>query len=81
VAGQTASRDARRLRARQAEAALVAALADRPARAESWLLLAWTRLEQGDAASARALAGYATTLDPRRRELVEAAGQLQAAAR
>lgn len=80
AAAQAASPEAQRLRAEQAGAALVEALADRPARAESWLLLAWVRLEQGDAASARALAAYAAALDPQRRELVEAAGRLQAAA-
>jgi len=66
----------RRLRLERAEEALARLLARRPAHAESWLLLAGTRVALGDAASGAALARHAAWLDPGRPGLAEAVDRL-----
>lgn len=69
----------RALRLDRAEVALVALLRERPAHAESWLMLAAVRRARGDSASADALARRAVWLDPGRPGLREAAERLAAA--
>lgn len=59
------------LRAREAEAALVASLRARPANAEAWLVLAWLKKAGADPAPAAALAAHAAALDPQRASLQE----------
>jgi O-antigen ligase len=79
---QAASADApavRRLRLERAAAALERQLGRRPAPAESWLLLGWTRAALGDATAGAALARHAAWLDPARPGLAEAALRLSAA--
>jgi O-antigen ligase len=68
--------EARALRLAQAEDALRSTLRRRPAHAESWLRLAWTRAARGDAAGARELARHAMALDPQRPDLRTAAQRL-----
>ena len=68
-----ASPEARGLRLAQAEATLSGSLSRRPADAEAWLLLAWTRAAGADARTALALARYAVRLDPERDGLRKAA--------
>jgi hypothetical protein len=62
----------RRLRLERASVALERALRQRPAAAESWLLLAFTHQALGRADSAAALARHALVLDPERPGLREA---------
>ena len=69
----------RRLRLERAEEALARLLARRPAHAESWLLLAGTRVALGDPASGAALARHAAWLDPGRPGLAEAVDRLSMA--
>jgi len=71
--------EGRALRLARADAALVASLRTRPADAESWYMLAWTRAALARAQEARALAGYARSLDPTRPSLREAIARLEAA--
>ncbi len=66
----------RTLRLARAEAALGALLRERPAHAESWLMLAAVRRARGDPASAAALARRAVWLDPERPGLRELAERL-----
>jgi O-antigen ligase len=68
--------ETRRLRAARAEYALRSVVRSRPAHAESWLLLAWTRAAQGDRTSVRPLANHAVSLDPQREAMREGAAQL-----
>jgi hypothetical protein len=75
--GVAATPEARALRLERSEAALVRLLQRRPARAESWLMLAGVRVAAGDAATGPALARYAVTLDPQRPALREAAARLE----
>jgi O-antigen ligase len=78
-AASSAAPAVRRLRLARAEEALVRLLVRRPAQAESWLILAATRVALGDAASGAALARHAAWLDPGRPGLAEAADRLGAA--
>jgi O-antigen ligase len=80
LAAEAPSAEVRALRLARAEAALGAALSRRPARAESWLLLAHARAARGDRASVAALARHAVSLDPRRPGLREASLGLAAVA-
>ena len=57
---------ARALRLERAELALVRHLRRRPADAEGWLLLGWTRSARGAPAEGAALAAHARALDPLR---------------
>jgi O-antigen ligase len=68
--------ETRRLRAARAEYALRSVVRSRPAHAESWLLLAWTRAAQGDRTSVRPLANHAVSLDPQREAMREGAARL-----
>ena len=61
-----------RLRLERASVALERALRQRPAAAESWLLLAFTHQALGKADTAAALARHALVLDPERPGLREA---------
>jgi len=70
------SPEARLLRLTQADEALSSRLSRRPADAEAWLLLAWTRAAGEDGRAAVALARYATSLDPERGGLSKAADAL-----
>jgi cytochrome c-type biogenesis protein CcmH/NrfG len=65
--------EARVLRLTQAEGALTARLGRRPADAEAWLLLAWTRASGANGGAAVALARHAVSLDPERDGLRAAA--------
>ena len=76
-ASSSPSPDVRALRAARAKARVLEVLAERPAFAEGWLLLAALSRETGEVASGRALAAYATRLDPSRADLQEAARSLQ----
>lgn len=69
---------ARGIRLERAAAALSATLHRRPADAESWFLLGWTRAAQGAGEEGAALATYGSTLDPQRKPLVDAASALSA---
>ena len=71
---------ARALRVARAESALVPALRRRPADAEAWFLLGWTRFAQGRTVEAAAFARRATDLDPARTVLRERARALEQAA-
>jgi O-antigen ligase len=64
------------LRARQAEDALFAALRQRPANAEAWLVLAWLEQVAGARSQAVALATHAAELDPQRTGLPELAQRI-----
>ena len=66
------------LRLARAESAARSAVRTRPADAEAWLVLAWTRAAGGEPAEARALAAYAVGLDPRREALADEAARLLA---
>jgi cytochrome c-type biogenesis protein CcmH/NrfG len=66
------------LRLARAEAALDAAVEQRPADAEAWLLLAHTRAARGDTIGAALLARHAEALDPRRPGMREAVRSLTA---
>jgi len=70
------SKEARGLRLTQAEEALTARLRRRPADAEAWLLLAWTRAAGANGRAAVALARHAVSLDPERAGLRGAADAL-----
>ena len=63
----------RKLRLERASSALEGVLRLRPAHAESWIVLAWTRAGMGEATSGAALARHAEWLDPERSDLREAA--------
>lgn len=69
---------ARDLRLARAEALLTTALRGRPADAESWYLLAWTRAARGEVQPALALARHARGLEPSRAALGEAVARLEA---
>ena len=71
---------ARALRVTRAESALVPALRRRPADAEAWFLLGWTRFAQGRTHEAAAFARRAVELDPARTALRERARALEQAA-
>jgi O-antigen ligase len=79
-AARAGTPEVRALRLDRAEHALLRTLGERPAHAESWLLLAAVRAERGEAAPAAALARHAASLDPARRDLKAAAEGLGAAA-
>jgi O-antigen ligase len=66
---------ARRLRAARAEASLLSSIHDRPASAELWLALAWTRLALGQAGFGE-LARHARHLDPTSRAVAAASDKL-----
>jgi O-antigen ligase len=72
------SPEVRALRLARADRALVRTLGQRPAHAESWLLLAAVRADQGDRGGAAALARHAASLDPERKDLQAAAEKLGA---
>jgi O-antigen ligase len=71
--------EARALRLERAESALAASLKHRPADAESWYLLAWTRAARGRDREALDLARHARSLDPARTNLGEAIARLEKA--
>jgi O-antigen ligase len=64
----------RALRLARADSALESAIRRRPADAQAWLLLAYTRAARGEGVAAAALARHAETLDPRRPGMREAVG-------
>ena len=78
-AASAGSADVRRLRLERAEAGLERLLRQRPAHAESWLMLAGARAARGDAVGAASLARHAVWLDPGRPGLATAARALGAA--
>jgi len=71
---------ARDLRLSRAEEALKEFVRNRPAAAEAWLLLGWTRAARGDRPGGAALARYASTLDPSWQALRLASEELAAEA-
>jgi tetratricopeptide (TPR) repeat protein len=75
-AASAATPAVRRLRLERAEAVLTRALQERPAHAESWLLLAGTEYALGRPATAAAFARQALSLDPERPGLREAVARL-----
>ncbi len=77
AASSATTATARRLRLARAEAALLRALCQRPAHAESWLLLAGTHQALGRPATAAAFARHALWLDPERPGLREAAARIE----
>jgi len=76
AAASASQPETRLLRAARAEYALRSVVRSRPAHAESWLLLAWTRAAQGDWTAVRPLASHAMSLDPQREAMREEAARL-----
>ncbi len=77
AASSSESPEVRALRLERAASALGRLARARPAQAEPWLLLAWTRAAQGDWPTALALARHAVSLDPERPDLRAEADRLR----
>jgi O-antigen ligase len=79
AAGSASAPAVRRLRLQRAEVALERAVRQRPAAAESWLLLAFSHQALGRADTASAYARHALVLDPERPGLREAVSRITGA--